>query len=466
MQDAFSTLIVGSGPTGLSAAYHLEEETCILEKDETIGGLNRSVYLNGFTFDYAGHILFTNDDYARQIFDRLLGDNVHYQVREAWCYQRGVHTPYPFQANTFGLPRAVVRDCVAGMARAYLAHGGEDPKQYRSFEEWIYKTYGEGIARHFMIPYNQKLWKVPLSEMSHDWLSGRVPMPRVEEIIEGAIQVGVKNLGPNAYFGYPLRGGFQALVDGWRRLLDLSQVRTGAEVVRLSLRRRCVTLASGEEIGYDWLITTMPLPELVRRIDDLPSAIRQAGESLQHTSILCVFIGLNRDGITDKHWIYYPEPEIFFHRIFVQGNASPFNQPPGCSNYIAEISYRGKLPASPDVAIEKTVESLEKVGLKARDDRLLVAETATIPYAYVIPQWHTASAVQTIRDYLAERNVITAGRFGEWSYYNSDHAILAGKRAAEAVRAARSTPRWVSAPPARDRSGAEAPPAPAARTAD
>src|SRR5262249_48335909 len=155
--------------------------------EEKIGGLNKSVRLNGFTFDYAGHILFTNDDYARAIFQKLLGANVHYQVREAWCYQKGVHTLYPFQANTYGLPEEVVRECVEGAVRAFLEHGDVDPKSFRDFREWNRKTYGEGICKYFQEPYNEKLWKVPLESMSHEWLSGRVPKPKIEEIIQGAL---------------------------------------------------------------------------------------------------------------------------------------------------------------------------------------------------------------------------------------------------------------------------------------
>jgi UDP-galactopyranose mutase len=450
MAKDYPTIIIGSGPTGLSAAYHLDEDHLILERDEKIGGLNKSVSLNGFTFDYAGHILFTNDDYARAMFQKLLGTNVHYQVREAWCYQQGAHTLYPFQANTYGLPEEVVRDCVAGAVRAFLEYGDVDPKNFRDFREWNRKTYGEGICKHFQEPYNEKLWKVPLETMSHEWLSGRVPKPKIEQIIQGALQPGIKNMGPNALFGYPLRGGFQALVDGWRNLLDVEMVRTSQEVTRIDLRRRTVTVRcaaggrptdrDGREYGFRRLITTMPLPMLVRALEDAPADVRAAGESLQWTSIQCVFIGLDRPHITDKHWIYYPEPDLYFHRIFVQGNASPFNNPtdrhgnPQGTAYIAEISYRGAPAATGGVAIEKTLEGLKKVGLMADGDQVLAAQEIRMPFAYVIPQWHKDSAVRTIQEYLAQHDVYTVGRFGEWAYFNTDHAILSGKRAADAIK--------------------------------
>jgi UDP-galactopyranose mutase len=452
MTKEYPTIIIGSGPTGLSAAYHLDEDHLILEREEKIGGLNKSVCLNGFTFDYAGHILFTNDDYARSIFQKLLGTNVHYQMREAWCYQQGVHTLYPFQANTYGLPEEVVRECVVGAVRAFLEYGDVDPKSFRDFREWNRKTYGEGICKHFQEPYNEKLWKVPLESMSHEWLSGRVPKPKIEEIIQGALQPGIKNMGPNAAFGYPLKGGFQALVDGWRNLLDVDVVRTSQEVTRIDVRERTVTVNDRHQYGFRRLITTMPLPLLVRALADAPAEVRAAGESLQWTSIQCVFIGLDRPQITDKHWIYYPERDLYFHRIFVQGNASPYNNPtdrdgnPVGMGYIAEISYEDLPAATGAVAIEKTLEGLKKVGLMADGDNVLAAKEIQMPFAYVIPQWHKDAAVATIKEHLLEHDIYTVGRFGEWAYYNTDHSILSGKRAADAIQEKKRKRLTVSAP--------------------
>jgi UDP-galactopyranose mutase len=446
------TLIIGSGPTGLSAAYHLDEDTTILERDATIGGLNKSVTLNGFTFDYAGHIMFTNDEYAKAMFGKLVGNNVHYQVREAWCYQQGVHTLYPFQANTYGLPENVVRECVLGAVEAYLDYGHLDPKEFRDFKEWNRKTYGEGICKYFQEPYNEKLWKVPLDTMSHEWLSGRVPKPKVAEIIEGAVRPGNKNMGPNALFGYPLKGGFQALVNGWKNLLDVDQIRTGQEVTSINVKNRTVTINGRQQYEFRRLITTMPLPLLTRALEDAPTDVRAAGDSLQWTSIQCVFIGLDRPHITDKHWVYYPERDLYFHRIFVQGNASPYNNPtdqdgnPLGMGYIAEISYKDTPAATGDVAIEKTLEGLKKVGLMADGDRVLAAKDVLMPFAYVIPQWHKDAAVKTIKDYLQQHEIYTVGRFGEWAYYNTDHAILSGKRAAEQIKEKKLRHLSVSAP--------------------
>ncbi|MEX0742513.1 MAG: NAD(P)-binding protein, partial [Phycisphaeraceae bacterium] len=90
-------VVIGAGPTGLSTAYHLEAETRVIEAEASIGGHCRSIKEAGFTFDHAGHIMFSKDPYVHEMYETLLGTNVHWQNREAWIHSKGVHTRYPFQ---------------------------------------------------------------------------------------------------------------------------------------------------------------------------------------------------------------------------------------------------------------------------------------------------------------------------------------------------------------------------------
>src|SRR5205085_1649318 len=112
-------------------------------------------------------------------------------------------------------------------------------REPRNFEEFIYKVWGAGIAKHFAIPYNKKLWAVDLKEMETSWLGGRVPLPDLEEMIDGALQPVPKPMGPNARFGYPLRGGFQALMDGFLPHLK-GPVHLRSRVTGVSPSRRTV----------------------------------------------------------------------------------------------------------------------------------------------------------------------------------------------------------------------------------
>jgi UDP-galactopyranose mutase len=464
----FNCIVVGGGPTGLSAAYHLGQDTLLLDKNPSAGGWCRSIQDRGFTFDHAGHIMFSNDPYVLKLYDKLLGENVHWQNREAWVYSKQVYTRYPFQGALYGLPPEVITECIVGAIEARYgaapaadgtpscsagkpvedccADGTADfPKEAAAaaapvnFEDFIYKVWGAGIAKHFAIPYNRKLWTVPLSEMETSWLGGRVPLPDLKEIIAGALEPVGKPMGPNARFGYPLKGGFQALVSGFLPLIE-GKVEQDAEVIQVLPAERTVALADGRRFRYDHLISTMPLPELVRTLGSAaPEPIRKAAKALKHLSIRCVNLGIKRSNVTDKHWIYYPEDTIF-HRIFVQGNASPHCNPPGGFGLTCEISYSHWKPLPLDGAalVQRCIDDCIAVGLIEKSDEIIVSNQVDMPYAYVVYDHARAANVALIRKWLAGHDILLAGRYSEWEYYNSDHAFIAGKKAAETVLAARS----------------------------
>jgi protoporphyrinogen oxidase/glycosyltransferase involved in cell wall biosynthesis len=468
------TAIIGAGPTGLSAAYHLGADTLLLDRNDSVGGWCRSLEDNGFTFDHAGHIMFSNDPYVLKMYEVLLGDNVHWQNREAWIYSKNVYTRYPFQGALYGLPPKVITECVMGAIEArYGAVGGtvagaaEDAQpvvdccadgtaevcstdkavkgEVTNFEQFINQVWGKGIAKHFAIPYNRKIWTVPLAEMETSWLGGRVPLPNLEEIIQGALEPAPKPMGPNARFGYPRKGGFQALMNGFLPHIK-GKIELGAEVVQVLPREHIVALADGRRFRYDDLISTMPLPELIKAIgDEAPQEVRNAAKGLRHVSIRCVNLGIDRVA-TDKHWIYYPEDTIF-HRIFVQGNASPECNPAGGFGFTCEISYSPTkpLPVEGGELIARAIEDCRKVGMILEGDRILAANQVDMPYAYVLYDHQRAHNVETCKAWLKQFDITLVGRYSEWEYYNSDHALLAGKRGAETVLAKRARAQKVGA---------------------
>jgi len=382
-----------------------------------------------------------------------------------------VYTRYPFQGALYGLPPKVIKECIIGAiesrygslkpAKTSSANGHANgvckpgdvkdccgdgvleasaplveasSQAPKNFEEFIYKVWGAGIAKHFAIPYNRKLWAVPLTEMETSWLGGRVPMPDLEEMIEGALSPVPKPMGPNARFGYPLRGGFQKLMDGWLPHLK-GDLRLNSRVVKVSPARHTVTLSDGTELKYEYLISTMPLPVLARQIgEDAPQDIRFAAAQLRHVSVRCVNLGVGRENLTEKHWIYYPEDTVF-HRIFVQGNASPHCNPPGGFGLTCEITYseHKPLPCDGDELIQRCIEDCQKVGIFNPEDQILTANQVYMPYAYVVYDHGRSASVAHIREWLEQHDIILAGRYSEWEYYNSDHAFIAGKKAAERV---------------------------------
>src|SRR5262249_53136854 len=159
---------------------------------------------------------FTNDKYVDSLFRDILKDNFHEQQRESWVYLYDAYQRYPFQANLYGLPPEVIKECLLGVIEASRHAGHTDNGNMNgngnghaappaNFVEWCYRTFGAGITEHFMIPYNRKVWGIDPDRMSSDWINGRVLTPSLDEVIEGALRRGRPDMGPNARFGYPLR---------------------------------------------------------------------------------------------------------------------------------------------------------------------------------------------------------------------------------------------------------------------
>lgn len=427
MSEAIPVVIVGAGPAGLGVARELNRESVILEAESSPGGLMRSREIDGYVFDYAGHIFFTKFQRIKDLIESLQKDDFHWQNRESWVFSKETFTRYPFQGNTFGLPLPAVKACLLGLIEATYKEWPHEPQNFR---EWIFQTYGDGIADNFMIPYNEKLWARDLSTMDHHWLAGRVPRPGLSEFIDGALGPGRKDMGPNARFGYPLTGGMQTVAD---RLAEpvTPQTRLNTRVTHLDVDAHQVTLESGETLKYGKLILTNPLPDIINITHDIPDEIQQVSKSLEHLSVLCVNVGVRRPSLTEKHWIYFPEKEFLFHRVFVQGNAAPQVCPEGCFSYTAEITYNDTKQIDFNTAGQQTVDGLIQAGLMDKDDVVDVIDLVDIPVAYVVPTHRRKERVDRIRSWYKQHDIHLLGRFAEWEYYNMDHAINAGWSLAE-----------------------------------
>ncbi|MEK6657476.1 MAG: NAD(P)-binding protein, partial [Nitrospirota bacterium] len=264
--------IIGAGLAGLSTAYHLKKDYSIYEREHEVGGLCKSYTIDGFTFDYTGHLLHFRNKEIKGLVLSLLHGRLNEIKRKASIFSKGIYTEYPFQSNTYGLPKEVVKECLMGFIEAYLKKGqgsrvkGQENKE--TFEEWIYKTFGKGIAKHFMIPFNEKFWKTPLNKIASNWVSWLVPMPALEDVVSGAIGIGNRDIGYNPVFYYPVNEGISILPSSF--LPHISNLNLNMKVSSISLKMKKITFTNSAEVEYDFLVSTMPLPELIKSCDDAP----------------------------------------------------------------------------------------------------------------------------------------------------------------------------------------------------
>lgn len=434
-------VVLGGGLAGLAAAFTLhqagEDHWLVLEKEERPGGHARSVELDGYVFDYGPHILFTNDPEIEALIRDLLGDNLRAQERQAFIYHAAhdLYTRFPFQAHLHGLPVELVQECLLELIRALerRARGEFQPSNY---EEWMRGFFGHAITERLMIPYARKLWTVEPATMDFNWIGRRVPTPEVERILIGALTDDVAQVGATAHFWYPWRGGIEALP---RALAEqVARIQLRRELERIDLRRRVLHLADGDEVPYGELIFTLPLVRLPQLIPDLPAAVASACTQLRFQGILNVNLGIDRPDISPHHWIYFYEDLFPFHRLSFPGNFSPHNVPPGKSSISTEIAYRSDGALDRDTAVCDTIESLRACRILAEDDKVELVHVETISPAYVIYDLGHRAAVETIAAWLHSVGIHAAGRFGEWQYFNMDHAMKSGRAVAQGIVNSRS----------------------------
>lgn len=419
--------ILGAGLSGLSAAYHLRDQRCVVfERERRVGGLCRSYRHGAFTFDFTGHLLHLRDDSIQGLVSELLPSGLALHCRRASIYSKGVYTPYPFQAHLYGLPEETVRECLEGFAEAQRGPSSGD-----NFRDYVLSTFGRGIARHFLFPYNEKLWRTDLSRLSTDWVDWAVPRPSLEEVVRGARRRENGRYGYNATFFYPRSGGIGVLAEALAA--QIPEIQRGQEAVEIEARKKRLIFPDGSHCPYDRLISTLPLPELLRRIPDLPASLREAGERLRYVSVYDINLGVARAKISDQHWIYFPEREFAFYRVGFPMNFSPSLGPSGTSTLYAEIS---RLPGEallPEEALDQVVQGLLRCGILREEDELLARDVQRIRYAYVIHDEDRRRVLPWILKSLEEKGIHSIGRYGGWGYSSMEEALLEGRRVAKAA---------------------------------
>ncbi|MFG0330034.1 MAG: protoporphyrinogen/coproporphyrinogen oxidase [Phycisphaerales bacterium] len=427
--------VLGAGIAGMSAALHIKKDYEIFEQAERIGGLCCTENFGGYLFDRSIHILYTKQPYAKKFITGILGKNFDLRPKYSYIYSHGVYTAYPYQSNTYGLPKEVVVRNLMGLIEATYHTPKSKPK---NFKEWAYATFGAGITEEFFLPFNYKVWAIPQDQMSYDWIADRVLTPPIQTAIEGAVAPSQGDYGPNARFWYPKRGGMETLPRSMGKHLNDHSVHTFTKVKRIHVKKHQLEFEDGSTCSYDHLISTAPISKLAMLADSIPQRVRKAVDKLKWNTVYTVNIGLEIPNLTPMHWAYYPDPDLIFHRLSWPKNFAPSMAPANCSSVAAEISaskWKDIGPTDSKTLIKKTIDGLIKIGLITREQaRRIKPEhcgVIRLEPAYVLYTWDHRPATKVIHDWLESHDIYACGRFGDFEYLNMDHSILSGKRAAE-----------------------------------
>ena len=428
--DAAKNLILGAGLAGLSTAYHIKDDYEIYEKDSTVGGVCRSVDVDGYIFDHGPHILYPETEYGRELIGGLLKHNLLVQKRRAGIYHKkyDLYTKFPFQAHLCGLPVPVVVECLHELHRSLADKNKPKPANY---EEWMYARFGKGITEHLMIPYAKKIWTVEPSTMNYEWINRRVPEPNFEVILKGALTHSSQLVGANKDFWYPIEGGIEALPASF--VPKVKKINCNKEAIRIRVADKVVDFADGTSVQYERLVSTLPLPKVIDMIKEAPTDVKEAAESLQYNSIICVNVGVGREDTGDYHWMYFYEDDFVFHRINFPKKFSPNTVPAGKSSISCEVAYSKNRPVEKHNIVERTIEDLIMAKLLSKSDTITMSHVMDLTVAYIIYDLDYRKNVGVVHDYLRSSDIYPCGRFGEWEYFNMDHTILSGQRTANEI---------------------------------
>lgn len=415
------TVILGAGITGLSVAYHLKEKNkdfIIVEKEKTPGGLCRNINIDGYTFNYTGHFLHCKTPYVQNLARKLVPD-IKTIKRNSYIYLNKRIIPYPIQSNRRYLSKGL-------RIKTFLSYLLRDKEKPGNLEEWFVHNFGRELHNTFFLPYNEKLWKYPLKEISPDFLKSYIP--------KDSYVYSEKTDEYNAEFLYPEKG-IGALVSSLAKDIKISH----GEVKKVE---KNYIYFNGGKIEYKNLISTVPLPELLKMLYVNGEKFRSEKVNLIWNSVLCINIGIkgnlsfgnsikefkkNNLNPSKFHWIYFPERKLPFYRIGSLSNISNRLAPENHSSLWVEVSYRKNRPDKS--IVDDTIKSLEQIGLLDSEAIENISQT-DIPYAYPIYYKDCENIVQEIRNFLNKHNITLAGRFGSWKYSYMEESILEGKKVA------------------------------------
>ncbi|MFT7671344.1 MAG: protoporphyrinogen oxidase [Planctomycetota bacterium] len=436
--------ILGAGISGLALARFLIDgghdplDIDLFESASKAGGLCHSKTVDGFTYDTSGgHILFSKDKEALDWMVEQGGGEEAYVKRDRHTKirfeDRWVH--YPFENGLGDLPHQANFDCLKGYIDAYHARSTDGSSAPGNFKDWIHWRFGEGIAKHFMDPYNEKIWKRDLREISSGWVAGRVPDAPVDDVLKASIGMRTEGYTHQAMFYYPKQGGFQSITDHMAARLE-ERIQLSTPITRLEKTGETWKVNG---VPYDCVVSTIPLSYMPEIVEGMPQDVGSAMKALEYNGMVTFLLALDREKHPDLSWIYLPHPKQGpTNRVTYMSNYSPGNAPEGKTSFLCEVTVDGNA-GKPGAELEsEVVDGMVAAGLMTKDE-LIFADRSDIKHAYIVFDHGYDERRACALSWLEINGIEPLGRFGRFDYDNSDQCVIKARNLAAKLleRAAR-----------------------------
>jgi protoporphyrinogen oxidase len=416
---------------GFGAAYRLHAEgvtPMMYDKNNYHGGHTASFRNEtGFLFDVGPHISFTKDPRIQNLFAESVEQAYETVPINLNNYWRGHWPLHPVQLHLHGLPE----DTIVKVISDFVQQHQMPEMPVKNYADWLISSFGNTFAETFPMQYTRKYHTTTADNMSTDWLGPRIYRPNLEEVLRGAISKSAPHVHYITHFRYPSAGGF---VNYLRKFVPLGNLQLNHELVSIDPVAREIRFSNRHVTGYDGLVSSVPLPDLIRMIQGAPPEVVDASRRLACTTCVLVNVGVDRADLSDAHMTYFYDQDICFTRLGFPHMLSARNAPPGTGSIQAEVYFSDKykpLAGSPEDWIEPVIRDLRRCGLLREDDRVLCSQAMLLRYANVIFDLDRAAALATVHGYLDELGIAYCGRYGDWGYMWTDESFKSGEQAAE-----------------------------------
>ncbi|MDX9703395.1 MAG: FAD-dependent oxidoreductase [Candidatus Auribacterota bacterium] len=422
--------VLGAGISGLWASRELYKKGYdfrIFESLPQIGGLCRTETMpNGFVFDVGGCHIFHSvyKDILTDMLECVGLENLNKIVRKTRIYDHGTFIKYPFENGLSDLPDNIKYECLMGYIYAWHEYGGK-PQEYENFSDFIYKRFGNGIAEHFMNPYNRKIWCVEPDQMDVDWIQNRVPQAPIEDVVKAALGIQTEGYKHQAVFYYPKEGGAQTFINAVAQPF-MDKIYLNSEVASIE-RHKSGWLVNGQP--FDYVISSIPLDRFCNICDAVSKAGKERASKLRHISVVALLLCLKKDLLPDYSWIYLPQPhQSEANRLTYFSNYSSNLCPDNQACILCEATYIDTKPQDiTEQRMRSMIVDLERSGLVNQDD-IHTFYWSFNEYAYVLPDLNMTRNRDAVTDELSTlENLSIIGRFGSFRYYNIDQVIKQAK---------------------------------------
>jgi protoporphyrinogen oxidase len=414
--------VIGAGPSGLCLGMFLEHETEILEAKAEPGGTAGSIDVAGFTFDHGPHIMFSKNTEILDFMVASLGENVHRCRRNNRIAYAGGLVRYPFENDLAALPKSETYECLRDY---FINPWRERYPEPADLREWFLHHFGQAMCEKYFFPYNEKVWNVPVAELSMLW-ADRIPRPPAEDVVKSAIGIPSEGYLHQLFYHYPLRGGYQAISDAWA---EIAHPELGFRVRGVSLPASCgVTVSSdSEERHYDRVISTIPLDRLLAIADfPIPDRVRAAADELLVNPMIVVSLGVAGCDPAQMTAVYFPSSDFCVNRVSFPATFSPHNAPDGCYSIQAEITCRRDDPTwawSDQRAVDHVIAGLIEAGILPHPDAVTLAHVQRVEHAYVVYRRGYERHAALVRDWFPLQGIDLCGRFSHFEYLNVDGVV-------------------------------------------